>query len=288
MLLKKYVFTSPPAGPKVLFLGGVHGNETCGVKALFKVIEKFASRALTLNRGSVEFIPVCNPQAHTLGLRQVEENLNRVVKNWDTPTTYEQHLGKELSTHIRCCDIVIDLHSSHCPQDKPFIFDDYPTAASRRLSQAQNIIYIIEGWPQIYRNAPIADFSTGSCAQTYGKTCLTVECGYHQSLQSEQTAYYVVLNTLLCLNMLDGFPSAPLKQQRIMMDEIIVKSSSGNLTHPYHHLDKISRGEILAVYDNNTNIICPQDGFILLPNAKAAVNTEWFYLGHLLEPKVVS
>ena len=281
-MLKKYIFDSPVSGSNVLFLGAIHGNEPAGAKAIFKVVEKFAGRALSLQKGSVCLIPVCNPRAFEKNVRQIDENLNRVIKDWDNPTNYEQQLGKEIASYIKESDIIIDLHSSHCREDKPFIFNDYPDDLADKLCEAQNIQYIVKGWPEIYASSPINDFSTGNCAHIYNKSCLTIECGWHQSLQSEQTAYYAIINTLLSLQMLKGYSSAPINQTKIMMDNFIIKQSAGKLAQNYRHLDTITQGEILACYDNGSSIISPQDGYIMLPNADADLNTEWFYLGHRL------
>lgn len=282
MMLKKYTFDSKISGPKILFLGAVHGNEPAGTKAIFKVIEKFFSHALSPLRGIIEFIPVCNPQAFEKNVRQIDENLNRVVKIWDNAASYEQKLGTELASYIKKSDIIIDLHSTHCPQDKPFIFNDYNDNLADKLAAVQNIKYIIKGWPEIYANSPITDFSTGNCSHIYNKTCLTVECGWHNSPAAEKIAYDVIMNTLITLNIIEGTPTLPVFQSQIMMDCYFIKQQPGQFSRNFHHLDKVKKGEILAYYDNNQSIICPQDGFILLPYTEASINTEWFYLGHLL------
>lgn len=280
-MLKKYVFRSNRAGYNILFLGAIHGNEPAGTQAISTAVQKFASGALIPLKGTVSFIPVCNPLAFERNVRQIDENLNRVIRRWNNPTTYEQNLANELSAEIEVADIILDLHSSHCPDDKPFIFNDYPDDhMACRLSSVQNIEYVVEGWPQIYNAAPIKDYSTGSWAKICGKTCLTVECGYHLSDTAVKTAYHVIMNTLLSLDVLEGFSSALPKQKYIAMDGFFIKTGSGRLARPFKHLDPISAGELLAFYDNGTSVVCPQDGFIMLPNPNAAVGTEWFYLGH--------
>ncbi len=280
-MLKKYTFKSDRAGYNVLFLGAVHGNEQSGSLAMFKVIEKFAAKSLAPLKGSVTFIPICNPLAFEKNIRQIDENLNRVIKKHDTPSTYEQHIANELVDEIAASDIIIDLHSTHCPDDQPFIFIDYPDKLADKLAAAQNIKYIVEGWPEIYKKSPIQDFSTGSCAHQYGKTCLTVECGYHFSDSAEQTAYYVILSTLLALNMLEGYPAIPQQQTHINMHSFIIKEKEGTLARQFKHLDKISQNETLAVYADGQTLTAPIDGFILLPNPTAQLNTEWYYLGEL-------
>lgn len=281
-MLKKYTFKSNCAGYNILFLGAVHGNEPAGPKAMFKVIEKFACGALSPFKGSVSFIPVCNPLAFERGVRQIDENLNRVLRQYEHPQTYEQNIANELVGYIAEADIIIDLHSTSCTAAEPFIFSDYPDTLADKLAAAQNFKYIVEGWPQIYAgSATIQDFSTGFCAHEYGKTCLTVECGPHFAETSVQNAYYVIMNTLLALGILEGYPSVPVKQEYIVMDTIIFKEKEGSLSRDFKHLDKVSCGEILAVYQDGSSVICPADSYVLLPKLQAPVSSEWFYLGHL-------
>ena len=282
MILKKYTFKSERKGYNVLFLGAIHGNEPAGPKAIYKVLEKFASKALVPLSGTLSFIPICNPKAYDNDVRQIDENLNRIIKKYDNPQTYEQQLANELVDYIKEADVIIDLHSTFCPVAEPFIFSDYPNKLADKLSAAQNIKYIIKGWPQIYANSSsIQDLSTGACAQQYNKTCLTVECGHHYAESSVQVAYYVIMNTLLTLKMLEGYPSAPIKQEYVVMDSIFFKNKEGTLSRNFNHLDKVSKGDTLAFYNDGTFEICPKDAYILLPKAKAPVNSEWFYLGHL-------
>jgi predicted deacylase len=282
MHLRKYTFKSEHKGYNVLFLGAVHGNEHCGSKAIFKIVEKFAAHALTPLKGSVSFIPVCNPKAFEKDVRFIEENLNRIIRHYDTPQTYEQELATELNEHIAAADVIIDLHSTLCPVAKPFMFSDYPDTLADQIAAAQNIQYIITGWPEIYaQSSDIQDLSTGNCAHVHHKTCLTVECGHHYSDSSEQTAYYVIMNTLLNLGMLEGYPSAPVKQKHIHMDMMFLKEKEGRLAKDFNHLDFVKAGDILAFYDDGTKLVSPSDSYVLLPKATAPLNSEWFYLGNL-------
>lgn len=281
-MLKKYTFKSDNPGYHVLFLGAVHGNEPSGPKAISMAVQKFASGALTPLKGTVSFIPVCNPLAFEKNVRQIDENLNRIIRKYKHPATYEQQLADELVDHIAAADVIIDLHSTYCPAAEPFIFSDYPDALADKLAAAQSLKYIVEGWPQIYAGSQtIQDLSTGACAHQYGKTCLTVECGHHFAESSIQTAYYVIMNTLLNLNMLEGQPSAPVSQRHIVMDSMFIKDKDGRLARDFKHLDEVKAGEILAFYDDGTTVVCPADSYVLLPKKEAPVKSEWFYLGHL-------
>jgi hypothetical protein len=44
-------------------------------------------------------------------------------------------------------------------------------------------------------------------------------------------------------------------------------------------MDLIKKGDVIAVYDNEENIIALKDGYVLLPNVSAKINEEWFYIG---------
>ena len=45
-------------GPRLIVLGAVHGNETCGTRAIERVLAELDSGALALAAGSVTFVPV--------------------------------------------------------------------------------------------------------------------------------------------------------------------------------------------------------------------------------------
>ena len=64
--LRIHQFAGLRAGPKLLVSAAVHGNEVCGVNASQRVIDALDSGALTLLRGSVTFIPIVNPLAHSI------------------------------------------------------------------------------------------------------------------------------------------------------------------------------------------------------------------------------
>ena len=281
-MLKKYTFDSEKKGVHVLFLGAVHGNEQAGTKAIYKVLMKFASKALVPLNGCISFIPICNPMAFDNNVRQIDENLNRVLRKYDNPQTYEQNIANELIDYIQSADVIIDLHSTEAKDTQPFIFNDYPGDFANKLIAVQNVKYVIEGWPEIYAFSDnIKDFSTGYCANQAGKCCLTIECGSHCDDVTIQNAYYAIMNTLLFLGMVEGYPAQQIKQDIIVMDSIFVKEKEGTLVREFKHLDKIKHGEVIAEYSDGCRICAPQDSFILLPKFSAKVGSEWFYLGHL-------
>lgn len=169
-LITKYEFEAPEEGIKLLILAAVHGNETAGTKACNRLMAELNSGMVTLKKGFLTIVPVCNPEAYRKDVRCVEENLNRVMTFHENPQTYEQRLANEICPLIKRSRVTLDLHSTHCPGDVPFAFCDYPDKYNQTLINALDVEYVLEGWPEIYgRQQQITDYSTEHCAHAYGK-----------------------------------------------------------------------------------------------------------------------
>ena len=225
-------------------------------------------------------VPVCNPEAYRKDVRSIDENLNRVIKMHDNPQSYEQRLANEICPLIRSHRFTLDLHSTHCVGDVPFAFCDYPDDYNRKVIEALPVDYVLEGWPEIYgRQAQIQDFSTEQCAHVYGNTATTLECGYHKEPKAAELAYRAIIGTLTAFDMVDLSKPAAHEKTHIQMKSFVLKTGEGKLCRNYKHLDPLVKGEKIAVYDSGEFLYAPEDGFILLPNLQAPVNTEWYYLG---------
>ena len=241
---------------------------------------EFNRGALRLTGGHLTLVPVCNPEAYRKDVRSIDENLNRVIKMHDNPQSYEQRLANEICPLIRSHRFTLDLHSTHCVGDVPFAFCDYPDDYNRKVIEALPVDYVLEGWPEIYgRQAQIQDFSTEQCAHVYGNTATTLECGYHKEPKAAELAYRAIIGTLTAFDMVDLSKPAAHEKTHIQMKSFVLKTGEGKLCRNYKHLDPLVKGEKIAVYDSGEFLYAPEDGFILLPNLQAPVNTEWYYLG---------
>lgn len=280
-MFKSYTFSAPAPGRRVLILGAVHGNEIAGTLAQERIIRQIKQGELRLKSGSVTFIPTVNEAARQRDVRFIDANLNRIVRYHPQPYSNEEKIANSLIRMLDSCDIMLDLHSTHCEGDVEFAFIDHPTAANLELLSLIPVKTALAGWPQIYAGNPdISNFSTEEYAYTHGKTGITVECGYHKSPQAIEVACRSILNVLACYGIIDAARPAPKQPSLISLDSFIVKRSPGRLSRPYKHLDAVKRGEILAVCNNGEQIAAPFDGYIIMPAPQAAVGSEWFYLGH--------
>lgn len=64
-----FIICSGVPGPKIVIMGGVHGNEPVGVDAIIEIQKDLTG----LKRGEVTFI-LGNPQAYLQGIRFISSN----------------------------------------------------------------------------------------------------------------------------------------------------------------------------------------------------------------------
>lgn len=279
-MFQHYTFKAKKTGKNILILGAVHGNETAGTNASLNLIKKIKNNEIELQSGSVTFIPIVNEKAYQEDKRFVDINLNRVVKEHKNPQNNEEKIANALIPFIKNCDVMIDLHSTHCEEDKPFAFLDYPTPENINLLNIIPVETALTGWPEIYKNeAEISNFCTEEYAYTHHKQGITIECGYHKSPKAIETATKTILNTLNYYQIIKTKTEEPKKQTKIKLHSFVTKKEEGSFSKPYQHLDKIKKGEVIAEYKSQKKLLAPFDGYIIMPNPEAQINAEWFYIG---------
>ena len=280
MMFEKFEFEGEESGVNLLVLGAVHGNEVAGKIALERLIKEINEKRIVIKKGKLTVVPVCNVEANRRDVRQVDENLNRVMKKWENPTTYEKKIANKLCELIEDCDIMLDLHSTHCKGDEPFVFCDYPKEMNLKLIDVIDVKYVLEGWPQIYDGqSEIEDFSTEKACFCYGKSGTTLECGYHKEEKAGEVAYNAVINALRVFGIVGEEKTKSIEKTHILMKSFVIKNREGKLLKNYKHLDRVYKGEEVARYDDGEVLKIEEDGYILLPNLVAEVGAEWYYFG---------
>lgn len=278
-MFKSYTFKGAQKGANILILGAVHGNETAGTFAQQKIIEQIQKKELILQAGQITFLPIVNEAAYQKDCRFVDINLNRVVRFHQQPKNNEEKIANELIKLIDACDVMLDLHSTHCPDDEAFAFIDYPTALNKELLSLIPVKTALAGWPQIYAgNSAIENYCTEEYAHRHGKRGITVECGYHKAPLATDIAKQSILNVLAYFKNIAQEPIF-YQPKEIMLHSFIIKQQEGRFSKNYQHLDKITQGETLAVYESGEQITAPFDGCIIMPNPTANIGDEWFYYG---------
>ncbi|MEC5397341.1 succinylglutamate desuccinylase/aspartoacylase domain-containing protein [Uliginosibacterium sp. H1] len=158
--LKVLQYAGLQPGVRLIVLGAVHGNETCGTRAIERITREIDAGELAIVRGSVSFVPVTNPLAYASGHRAGDRNLNRNLRVTATPQDFEDHIANRLCPLLDAHDVLLDLHSFHTPGEAFAMLgpqdNDGPLEPFARATQEEafalrlGVRRIVEGWLDTY------------------------------------------------------------------------------------------------------------------------------------------
>ena len=301
-------------GPRLLVLGAVHGNETCGTQAITQLIAELDAGALAIERGCVTFVPITNPLAYQLGQRVGDRNLNRNMAPSAIPQDFEDRIANRLCPLLDTHDALLDLHSFHTggapfvmvgPQNNRGALEPFAHADEEmQLALHTGPHRIVEGWLDTYARgvqrraaAPAAPATpNGSRAQSLvidtnygvgtteymrsrGGYGVTLECGQHDDPQAVHVARHAILQTLALLD-LAALPLAPEPADREILRLVDVtdrEHASDSFSRAWRSFDPVSAGEMIGVRESGEEVRAPAAGFVVFPNPNAPAGQEWFY-----------
>jgi predicted deacylase len=303
-------YTGLKAGPRVIILGAVHGNETCGTKAIHRVVEQIDRHQLGIVAGSVTFVPVTNPLAYARGQRIGDRNLNRNLYPTDTPSDFEDHIANWLCPLLAQHDVLLDLHSFHTqgeafvmvgPENNQGELQPFSHAAEEKaLARHLGVRRFVDGWLETYakgvarrvreaHKSTMANLlntdtrygvGTTEYMRSVGGYALTLECGQHNDPRAPEVAYRAILNTLSLLKIIDMPVPAPVPDiETLHLCEVIDKiDDNDTFSKEWFSFDPLHAGDLIGTRHDGTRITADYDGFIVFPNPNAVTGQEWFYL----------
>jgi predicted deacylase len=287
----------------------VHGNETCGTRAIERLIGDIDAGALTLSRGRLTLVPVTNPLAYAEQRRAGDRNLNRKLGPVDTPREYEDHVANWLCPLLGEHEVLLDLHSFKSP-GVPFAFigprdnagplEPFAHAAREEaLARRLGVGRVVDGWLETYaagvarRQAlaaslpdaqldldPRYGIGTTEYMRSVGGWGVTLECGRHDDPAAPEVGYRAILNTLAHLGLIDAPDPAPASDvETLHLCDVVDRWHAGDsLAKPWSSFDRVSPGERIGTRHDGTPVLASVDGHIVFPNPEAAIGHEWFYL----------
>lgn len=300
-------------GPRLIVTGAVHGNEVCGTRAIERTIAEIARGELEIVRGTVTFVPVCNPLAHARAQRAGDRNLNRRLAPTDAPREHEDRVANLLCPLLARHDVLLDLHSFRSP-GQPFALcgpadNDGPLEPFAREAEEVALVAhlgvgrIVEGWMSAYAGgierrraraaagdaraaAAIEDPSYGIGTTEYMRSCggyaVTLECGQHEDPGAPQVAWHAIRQTLALL----GLAEIPLEPPRrpfeaLKLATVVDRHAPGDrFVKTWTSFDPLAEGELVALREDGTEVRSPRAARIVFPDPSARPGHEWFYLAY--------
>jgi predicted deacylase len=294
-------------GPRLIVTGAVHGNETAGTKGIRRMLAEIDSGDIEIVRGSVTFVPVCNPLAYNLMQRMGERNLNRRLQPTATPQDNEDRIAGVLCKWLAEHQVLLDLHSFRSPgqafvmrgpADNRDALEPFAHAAAEaQLAAHVGPNRIVEGWMPAYADGvarrkargltpgavhedPSYGVGTTEYMRSQGGYGITLECGQHEDPEAPEVAYTAIRQALALLGLAD-IPLAPPARpfECLRLAEVIDRHAEGDrFAKPWTSFDPLAANELIALRADGTELRAPEAGYIVFPDVSAQPGHEWFYL----------
>ena len=293
-------------GTRLIVTGAVHGNETCGTKAIQRVMRELDSGALVIRNGAVTFVPIANPLSYAKGERFGDRNLNRNLFPNEHPQDFEDRVANWLCPLLARHDVLLDLHSFKASGEpfvmvgprnndgplEPFQHEQQERAMARRLGVRR----FVDGWLRTYgagvqrrlrgdsQLETVLRYGMGTTEymRSTGGYALTLECGEHTDPQAPEVAYRAIMNTLAFLGLIDAPAPQPIADEAMEALSMVAVydkvSADDTFTRAWSSFDPVRKDEQIGTRADGTPVLAEFDGRILFPDSAAGANSEWYYL----------
>ena len=292
-------------GARLIVLGAVHGNETCGTIAIRRVIGEIESGQLGIAAGSVTFVPVTNPLAYARHQRMGDRNLNRNLVPTEEPVEFEDRIANWLCPLLAQHDVLLDLHSFHTagepfvmlgPEDNGGTLEPFARAAEETaLALCLGVHRFVDGWLDTYAAGVARRLAAGASAReadvhygvgtteymrNQGGIALTLECGQHQDPAAPDVAYRAIHNTLAHLGLsAEPAPASVDAAEALRLYQVIDRAhDQDRFVRDWASFDPVRAGEVIGLRQDGKPVAADRDGYIVFPNPNAQPGQEWFYL----------
>ena len=308
---KSLSYTGLRPGPRLIILGAVHGNETCGALAIARVVEDIDAGRIVIASGRLTLVPVTNPLAYRRAQRSGDRNLNRNLYPTAEPVDFEDHVANWLCPLLAAHEVLLDLHSFHTagqpfaalgPENNTGALEPFAQAAREEaLARRLGVSRFMDGWLDTYargvaRRAQSGGPANGRAAllntdprygvgtteymRTVGGCSVTLECGQHADPAAPEVAYRAILNALAHLGLADLPKPEPVgTDQALRLYEVVDKADDADaFAREWSSFDRLRKGDLIGTRKDGEPARAEEDGYIVFPNPAAVAGQEWFYL----------
>jgi succinylglutamate desuccinylase len=256
---------SDKEGAHVVVVGGTHGNEPAGVKAMVAFHRQLQNGENQLESGKVSLL-LGNPQAYQKDQRYIDWDLNR---SFDAPnrTTVEGRRAGDILNYLdrnRSVAALLDLHSVSIGEFKICVYEkDNPQSLELTMSISDIPLHFA------YHPAHMPGTLIGAAGRRH-ICALIVECGNHLSEQGIDTAMGHMQAILAHYHVVDSAAKTPQKDlTAIEQYESIGAIQPGpNFRFLIPDIEtgtELKKGQLFAK-DDNGDRFAPQDCYIVVPS----------------------
>jgi len=276
-------FGSASAGPTLIAVGGLHGNEPAGVEGLRRVFARLERDRLPLPGRLVGLTG--NRGALAQGQRYIDRDLNRVwlekhlefVRQGEEITTAEDHEVAELDAifsrvlgETRGTAFVLDIHTTSGPGPAFSVLHD--TLPNRRFARALPLPIALGLEEEL--NGTLTDHFT-----ELGAIALSVETGQHDDPHSIDRAEAAIWIAMDVAGLLPEGYQAELEEARALLvleghglPEAVevryrhaIRRGAHFRTYPgFSSFQQITAGQLIADEDDRP-VATPMTGLLLMP-----------------------
>ena len=265
MALAREQFQGTEDGPRLLILGGIHGDEFEPMAAIRELIRRLGQTPPA--RGRVTLVPVVNEPAFERGERVAEDGLDlaRVCPGRKDGSITER-IAAEISELIRSADFLIDLHTGgRLFQILPLV--GYTLHPDSKVLEAQRRMARAFGLPIIWGTDSTPNGRTLSVARDAGIPAIYAEYLGGRGCDREGVARYVegCLRVLIELGMGPDSPAFQAPKAAPPTEHFIedARAGSGHLqvNHPAnasgYFEPMVALGEMVAAGETLGRIVNP-------------------------------
>ena len=272
-----YRISSKMKGPNIVILGGVHGNESCGLYVLESLLRDFSNKKATLKKGTLTLV-IGNLMACKKNQRQLSINLNRLFGNQETDTEeIELQRARELEPLLSSCDYLFDIHSFSSKGEAMIIAEKECLSLAEKL----NVEHVVT--PGIFFEE-VFKGTTTAFAKRHGALSIALEAGQHDDPKTFSCSLNTTLSLLGYLDVLGEASVQTPRPHRIyeLFHKEILSNINTQYMEQFKNMQRIER-DTTIVESNGDQMQAPEDCFIVLPTApdqlgNTKLNEEIFFL----------
>jgi predicted deacylase len=282
---KSVTYAGAAQGARLVVLGAVHGNETCGTKAILRAIDDIEAKQLAIAAGAVTFVPVTNPLAYANGARVGDRNLNRNFAPTANPVDFEDRVANWLGPLLASHDVLLDLHSTRAknpafamlgPFDSEGALQPFRQSARERgLARRLGVHRFVDGWLDTYAKGvarrvgrlgsaatrgealntdPKYGVGTTEYMRAHGGCAITLECGQHDDPGAPEIGYAAIRNALAHLGIVKAAPPPAVQDvEYLSLVDVIDRLDAGDaFAREWSSFNRLARGDLVATRADGT------------------------------------